>query len=67
MGTESKKIFSLWLSAKFPIGFSRVNDCVKYELQKILLSHTHVIESPISNDYIELKLYEGNGREKTEI
>ena len=45
---------SCWSSTKRCKGFSKINDTVKYELQKGVISYTHVIISPIANDYITI-------------
>ena len=39
----------------------------KISLQKWIISHPHVIQYPISNDYITVQFCDGNGGVKTDI
>ena len=64
---KSKQYFSFWSSAKHRKGFSKINDSVKSSLQKWIISHPHVIQYAITNDYITVKFDDGNGGVKTEI
>ena len=47
--------------------FSKINDSVKYSLQKWIIYHSHLIKYPIVNDYIAVKFDDGNGGVKTEL
>ena len=64
---KAKQYYLFWLYEKFRIGFSKIDDSVKYALQKWIISHSHVIQSTISNYYIKLKLDYENWGEKTEL
>ena len=44
-----------------------MNDCVKSDIQKWIISHLHVIQSTITNDKIKVKLDIGNWGTKTGI
>ena len=50
----NKNIF--WSSEKHRKHFSNINDCVKSDIKKWILYHTHVIQYPIENYYIKAKL-----------
>ena len=49
------------------VNFSNINDIFKSALQKWILSHPRVIQSPITNYYIKLKLYGKNRGTNTEL
>ena len=46
---------SIWSSEKYPKVFLKINGSVKYSLKKLIISHPHAIQSPISNYYITFK------------
>ena len=56
---KAKQDCSLWSSEKRRKLFSKINDSVKYSLQKWITYHQYVIKYPISNDYITAKFYNG--------
>ena len=64
---KSKEDFLFELSTKRNKGFSIINDSVKSDLQKWIISHPYVIKSPIPNYYIKVKFDDGNGVGKTEL
>ena len=66
-GNESQTIFSFWSSEKRRKGFLKINDSVKYSLQRWKIYHPCVIQSPIENDYIKIKLDGGNGWVKNKL
>ena len=41
---------SFWSSAKRHKGFPKINDTVNYSIQKWIIYHPSVIQSPIAND-----------------
>ena len=47
---KAKQDFSFWSSAKHRKIFSKIDDSVKYYLQKWVISHPRVIQFPIAND-----------------
>ena len=59
--------FSFWFSEKRCEVFTNINDGVKSSLQKWILFHPHVIQYPITNDYIKVGLYYGNVGVSTEL
>ena len=63
----AKNDFSFWSSAKCCKLFSKIDDSVKSSLQKWITSHPHVIQSPISNDYITVKFDDVIRVVKTEL
>ena len=57
---KSKKDYSFRLSGKRRKGFSNINNSVKSYLQKWIIYHPNLIQSPIENDYITVKFDDGN-------
>ena len=55
------------LYAKLRKGFLKINDSVKYYLEKWIISHPHVIQYPIESNCIEVKFDDGNRGVKTEL
>ena len=47
--------------------FSNIDNSVKSALNKWILSHLHINQSPITNYNIQVKLYDGNGETETEL
>ena len=64
---KSKQDCAFWSSEKYCGGFTNINDSVESDLQKWILSHPRVIQSPITNYYIKLKLYGKNRGTNTEL
>ena len=54
-------------SVKYCKSFSNVDNSVKSALNKWILSHLHINQSPITNYDIQVKLYDGNGETETEL
>ena len=57
---KDKEDCHIWLSEKCHKCFSNINDSVKYYPQKRILYRPYLIQSPIANYYIKLKLDDGN-------
>ena len=57
----------IFSSAKCSKGFSKLNDSVKSSLQKCIIYHPCVIQSPIENYYITVKSDDGIIVVQTEI
>ena len=64
---QSKKYCSFWSSAKWRKYFSCINIIIKSDLKKWIISHPHVIQYHIANNYIKMKSNNGNGGLKTEL
>ena len=64
---KAKDDSSFWSSAKRRNLFFKINDSVKYSLQKWIIYHLHVIKYPIVNYYITFKFDDGIIVVKTEI
>ena len=45
----------------------KIDDSVKYSLQKWIITHTYVIQYPIANDYTTVNFDSGNGGANNEI
>ena len=54
---QAKQECYFWSSSEPHEGFSKINDSVKYLIQKWIISHPHVIQSPIVNNYIAVNVY----------
>ena len=50
---KSKQDNSSWSSEKCHKGFSKINNSVKFTLQKWIIYHSNMIQSPIENDHIK--------------
>ena len=61
------KIVLFWSSEKWRKRFSKIDNIVKYDFKKWILSHPYVIQHSFANDYIMVKLYDRNGWAKTEL
>ena len=64
---KTKDDCSFWSSAKFCKVFSKINYSVNSSLQKWIIYHTHLIQSPIVNDYIKVKFDDRNGGVNNEL
>ena len=53
--------------AKFRKIFSKINDIIKSSLLKWIICHTHLIQSPISNDHSIVNFDDLNGGVNTEL
>ena len=52
---KAKDDCSFWSSGKRRKGFSKINNSVKYSLQRWIIYHPRIIQYPIENDYITVK------------
>ena len=50
---------SFWSSAKRHKVFTKIDNSVKSSLQKWIIYHTHLIQSPIKNYYVTVKFDDG--------
>ena len=64
---KAKQDSSFWSSVKYLKLFSKIDDLVKYFLQKLILSHPHLIQYPIANDFIQVDMDDGNGLTNMEV
>ena len=56
-----KQVYSFCTSAKCHKRFSKINNSVKYYLQKCTIYYPYMIQYTITRDYIIVKLDDGNG------
>ena len=49
------------------VRFFKINESVKSDHQKWIISHTHVIQFSITNDYIKVNFDNGDGGLMTEV
>ena len=64
--TERKQDCSFLSSVKRCKGYSDIDDSVKKYLQKDILSHPHIIQSPIADFFVQVNLDDRNGVNKKE-
>ena len=65
LALKAKEDSYFWSSENQHKGFSNIIDSIKYDLQKWILPHPHVIQYPIANDCIKVDLDSGNGGANT--